>query len=173
MNDSPGRPLLQWNRTTNANCLAMPLTRARCGIFASAAPIRSQNARGHVAIRRNLGMPHIHRKLSQFSIGNRRNGVGRSPRPAHRLGRRCNTRALGPAHAQVETVGTFGDWQLECDIPPGAQSEQCWLIRPCRPQTGRHWPGRYRRQNSRSAGATDPGHRAARSPLAIQPRADD
>lgn len=38
--------------------------------------------------------------------------------------------ALGaPASmAQVQTVGTFGDWQLQCDTPPGAQREQCALI---------------------------------------------
>jgi invasion protein IalB len=32
------------------------------------------------------------------------------------------------ATAQVQTVGTFGDWQLQCDTPPGAQRQQCALI---------------------------------------------
>lgn len=36
--------------------------------------------------------------------------------------------AIPAAWAQAETVGTFGDWTLECQTPPGAQSEQCWLI---------------------------------------------
>jgi invasion protein IalB len=36
--------------------------------------------------------------------------------------------AATATRAQVQTVGTFGDWQLQCDVPAGAQSEQCWLI---------------------------------------------
>ena len=32
-----------------------------------------------------------------------------------------------PAGAQGTVVGTFGDWLLECDVPPGAQYEQCAL----------------------------------------------
>jgi len=32
-----------------------------------------------------------------------------------------------PAQAQGTVVGAFGDWVLECDVPPGAQYEQCAL----------------------------------------------
>lgn len=33
-----------------------------------------------------------------------------------------------PAAAQGEIKSTHGDWQLRCDTPPGAGSEQCALI---------------------------------------------
>jgi invasion protein IalB len=36
------------------------------------------------------------------------------------------------AHAQGTVVGTFGDWTMECDIPPGAQFEQCALVQSVR-----------------------------------------
>jgi len=32
-----------------------------------------------------------------------------------------------PVYAQGTVVGAFGDWVLECDVPPGAQYEQCAL----------------------------------------------
>ena len=36
--------------------------------------------------------------------------------------------AVPPAvQAQGTVVGTYGDWLLECDVPPGAQYEQCAL----------------------------------------------
>lgn len=34
----------------------------------------------------------------------------------------------GKAFAQGAVKATFGDWQIRCDTPPGAQSEQCALI---------------------------------------------
>ena len=34
----------------------------------------------------------------------------------------------GPALAQGAIKGQFGDWQVRCDTPPGAKSEQCALI---------------------------------------------
>src|SRR5215472_3031050 len=34
--------------------------------------------------------------------------------------------ARAPAQGVVKSV--FGDWQIRCDTPPGAQSEQCALI---------------------------------------------
>lgn len=30
-----------------------------------------------------------------------------------------------PAHAQGSVKSVFGDWQIRCDTPPGAQGEQC------------------------------------------------
>lgn len=36
--------------------------------------------------------------------------------------------ATAPAAAQGQTVGTFGDWRVACDTPPGAQAEQCALL---------------------------------------------
>lgn len=33
-----------------------------------------------------------------------------------------------PAIAQGTVKATFGDWQIRCDTPPGAQNEQCALI---------------------------------------------
>ncbi|GGF69464.1 hypothetical protein GCM10007301_31420 [Azorhizobium oxalatiphilum] len=33
-----------------------------------------------------------------------------------------------PAAAQGVVKQTFGDWQIRCDTPPGAQSEQCVLL---------------------------------------------
>lgn len=33
-----------------------------------------------------------------------------------------------PAHAQGVVKSTFGEWQIRCDTPPGAQAEQCALI---------------------------------------------
>jgi invasion protein IalB len=38
------------------------------------------------------------------------------------------TGSLPPAHAQGVVKSTFGEWQIRCDTPPGAQSEQCALI---------------------------------------------
>jgi invasion protein IalB len=32
------------------------------------------------------------------------------------------------ALAQGEVQGKFGDWELRCDTPPGAQSEQCVIM---------------------------------------------
>ena len=34
----------------------------------------------------------------------------------------------GPASAQGAVKSVHGDWQIRCDTPPGAQSEQCALI---------------------------------------------
>ena len=34
----------------------------------------------------------------------------------------------GGAHAQGAVRSVHGDWQIRCDTPPGAQSEQCALI---------------------------------------------
>ena len=34
----------------------------------------------------------------------------------------------GAALAQGAVKGQYGDWQLRCDTPPGAKSEQCALI---------------------------------------------
>ncbi len=34
----------------------------------------------------------------------------------------------GPAQAQGVVKNTFGDWQLRCETPPGAQAEQCALV---------------------------------------------
>ena len=36
--------------------------------------------------------------------------------------------AAAPAAAQGVIRSTFGDWQLRCDTPPGAQQEQCALL---------------------------------------------
>jgi invasion protein IalB len=33
-----------------------------------------------------------------------------------------------PATAQGTSKGAFGDWQIRCDTPPGAKSEQCALV---------------------------------------------
>jgi invasion protein IalB len=33
-----------------------------------------------------------------------------------------------PAQAQGVVKSVFGDWQIRCDTPPGAKSEQCALI---------------------------------------------
>ncbi len=38
---------------------------------------------------------------------------------------------LGPPHAgrgAGVVKQTFGEWQIRCDTPPGAQSEQCVLL---------------------------------------------
>lgn len=32
------------------------------------------------------------------------------------------------AHAQGAVRGVYGDWQIRCDTPPGAQKEQCGLM---------------------------------------------
>jgi invasion protein IalB len=40
----------------------------------------------------------------------------------------CSALLLAAAEAQPRVVGTFGDWQLQCDVPAGAQAEQCALI---------------------------------------------
>jgi invasion protein IalB len=36
--------------------------------------------------------------------------------------------AAGPAAAQGTVKQTAGDWQIRCDTPPGAKSEQCALV---------------------------------------------
>jgi invasion protein IalB len=36
--------------------------------------------------------------------------------------------ATGPAAAQGVVKQAFGDWQIRCDTPPGAKSEQCALV---------------------------------------------
>ena len=36
--------------------------------------------------------------------------------------------ASGPASAQGTLRENYGDWQIRCDTPPGAQGEQCALI---------------------------------------------
>ena len=36
--------------------------------------------------------------------------------------------SAGPAQAQGVVKNTFGDWQLRCETPPGAQAEQCALV---------------------------------------------
>jgi invasion protein IalB len=35
---------------------------------------------------------------------------------------------MGPAASQGTVRSVHGDWQVRCDTPPGAQSEQCALI---------------------------------------------
>ena len=36
--------------------------------------------------------------------------------------------ASAPAQAQGAVRSVHGDWQIRCDTPPGAQSEQCALM---------------------------------------------
>ncbi len=36
--------------------------------------------------------------------------------------------ASSGAQAQGEVRGSYGDWQIRCDTPPGAQGEQCALM---------------------------------------------
>jgi invasion protein IalB len=36
--------------------------------------------------------------------------------------------AVGPAQAQGVVKNTFGDWQLRCETPAGAQAEQCAIV---------------------------------------------
>lgn len=36
--------------------------------------------------------------------------------------------SMSPAAAQGAIKGQYGDWQVRCDTPPGAKSEQCALI---------------------------------------------
>jgi invasion protein IalB len=38
------------------------------------------------------------------------------------------TGAAGAASAQGVVKNTFGDWQMRCETPPGAKSEQCALV---------------------------------------------
>ncbi|HZY20838.1 MAG: invasion associated locus B family protein [Microvirga sp.] len=38
------------------------------------------------------------------------------------------TAAAGTAGAQGVVKNTFGDWQMRCETPPGAKSEQCALV---------------------------------------------
>ncbi len=38
------------------------------------------------------------------------------------------TALAGTAHAQGAVRSSHGDWQVRCETPPGAQSEQCALI---------------------------------------------
>src|SRR3712207_7453232 len=33
----------------------------------------------------------------------------------------------GTALAQGEVKGKYGDWDLRCDTPPGAQTQQCFI----------------------------------------------
>jgi len=40
----------------------------------------------------------------------------------------CAPADLTPALAQGVLKGQYGDWQIHCDTPPGAKSEQCALI---------------------------------------------
>ena len=42
--------------------------------------------------------------------------------------------AATPADAQGRLAGTYGDWALRCDTPPGAQAEQCALTQSVRAQ---------------------------------------
>ncbi len=39
-----------------------------------------------------------------------------------------STGLVGEATAQGAVKAVFGDWQIRCDTPPGAQNEQCALI---------------------------------------------
>ena len=36
--------------------------------------------------------------------------------------------AAGPAFAQGAVKSTHGDWQMRCEVPPGAKTEQCALV---------------------------------------------
>jgi invasion protein IalB len=36
--------------------------------------------------------------------------------------------ATGPAGAQGAVKSVYGDWQIRCDTPPGAQAQQCALM---------------------------------------------
>jgi invasion protein IalB len=40
----------------------------------------------------------------------------------------CWLGLVGPADAQGAVRSVHGDWQIRCDTPPGAQTEQCALI---------------------------------------------
>ena len=40
----------------------------------------------------------------------------------------CLIACTGGANAQGAVKAVFGDWQIRCDTPPGAQNEQCALI---------------------------------------------
>ena len=44
------------------------------------------------------------------------------------LGTAAIIAGVGIAAAQGAVKGQYGDWQIRCDTPPGAKSEQCALI---------------------------------------------
>jgi invasion protein IalB len=84
---------------------------------------------GNVVIGRILAVRHVHRKLFRTLCRRARSTAHHTRFAATILGTAATLAASVPvAMAQVETVGTFGDWQLQCDTPPGAQQEQCALI---------------------------------------------
>ena len=63
------------------------------------------------------------------STGRRsRVAVGASCLLAALLGAASVLGLAAPAHAQGAVRSVHGDWQIRCDTPPGAQSEQCALI---------------------------------------------
>lgn len=56
-------------------------------------------------------------------------GCGRLRRVAATLGLLTSMGSvLSSAHAQGVVKNSFGDWQLRCETPAGAQSEQCALV---------------------------------------------
>jgi invasion protein IalB len=40
----------------------------------------------------------------------------------------ASTTSAGPAAAQGAVRSVYGDWQIRCETPPGAQGEQCALM---------------------------------------------
>lgn len=52
--------------------------------------------------------------------------------PALILGTLAPLAGTVPAAAQGVVVQTYGDWQLQCSTPPGAQAEQCSLVQKVR-----------------------------------------
>ena len=44
------------------------------------------------------------------------------------LGLIMGTASLAPASAQGVVKNTFNDWQLRCEVPAGAKTEQCALV---------------------------------------------
>ncbi|HWW48771.1 MAG TPA: invasion associated locus B family protein [Xanthobacteraceae bacterium] len=72
--------------------------------------------------------------LSNRNHSHRTPAGGPSFRPRHGwfagclLGASLLLGAAAPAHAQGAVRSVHGDWQIRCDTPPGAKSEQCALI---------------------------------------------
>ena len=86
--------------------------------------------------------------------------------------------ALGPILAPADRAGAqgavksvHGDWQIRCDTPPGAQSEQCALMQSVtaedRPNIGLTV---IVLENLGPEEPADAGRRAARGFIAVRPR---
>ncbi len=111
---------------------AGPLRRLQCAYLPAQRPLGRRRVASHGATSQADPAPGLAvAEIKDLAMGSGtgsqlRNGI--TAAAGVLLVMMCLITSCGAARAQGAVKAVFGDWQIRCDTPPGAQNEQCALI---------------------------------------------